>query len=117
MSTESFGRSYRFQGGALWTIQALCIAFACHLSADTRTTASISISGSGLSATVSVDGIYQIVAASQAWTFQGSAGPLQIVAVSNGSDSIGGWSQISFGHGAARNSSIRLYDSAPVVLF
>ena len=78
----------------------------------------MSISGSGLSATVSVgDGAYQLVAASQGWTFQGSAGPLQNVAVSNGTDSIGAWSQISFDHGTARTSSIRLYSSASVVLF
>ncbi len=77
----------------------------------------MSISGSGLAATVSVNGTYQIVAASQAWTFEGSAGPLQKVAVSAGTDSIGTWSQISFDHGAARTSSIRLYNSAPVVLF
>ena len=96
----------------------MCIAFACHLSADTPTPNSISISGSGLSATISVnDGTYQIVAAYQGWIFQGSAGPLQNAAVSNGTDSIGDWSQISFDHGAARTSSIRLYERAPVVLF
>jgi len=118
MSTESFGRSYRFQARSLWTIPALCIAFACQLSADTPTPTSTSISGSGLAATVSVnDGTYQIVAASQAWTFQGSAGPLQNVAVSNGTDSISAWNQIAFDHGTARTSSIRLYNNTSVVLF
>ncbi len=57
------------------------------------------------------------MAASQGWIFQGSAGPLQNVTVSNGTDSIGAWNQIAFDHGAARTSSIRLYDSASVVLF
>ena len=93
------------------------MALACQLSADTPLGAT-SISGSGLSATVSTsDGTYLIAAASQGWVFQGSAGPLENVTVSSGTDSMGAWNQVSFDHGAARTSSIRLYDKASVVLF
>jgi hypothetical protein len=118
MSTELHERNYRIQVRSSWAIQALCMAFACCLSADTPPAATTTISGSGLSATVSAsDGVYQIVAVSQGWIFQGAAGLLQNVTVSNGTDSIGVWNQISFDHGTARTSSIRLYDNTSVVLF
>jgi hypothetical protein len=117
MSSEPLQRMCQVNPCLAWAIRLACAALACHLSADTPA-ATASIAGSGLSATVSAgDGTYQIVAASQAWTFQGSAGPLQDVAVSSGSDSAGAWNQISFSRGPGRNSSIRLYDNRPVVLF
>lgn len=118
MSDDLYQHSHRFQARPSWAIQALCIAFVCHLSADRPPVAKTSISGSDLSATVSTgDGTYRIVAVSQGWTFQGAAGPLQNVTVSNGIDSIGAWNQVAFDHGTARTSSIRLYENTSVVLF
>ena len=115
MSSEPLRSTCRFKIRLVWAIQLLLPILAVHLWADTP---SVSIAGSGLSATVSAaDGAYQIVAAPQGWTFQGSAGPLQNVAISSGSDAVGAWNQISFSHGAARNSSIRLYGDRPIVLF
>ena len=117
MSIEVSRRTSRLTTFPAWIIPLLSCALTSQLSAGTAP-AIISISGAGLSATVSPDtGTYQILAASQGWTFQGSAGPLANVALSNGSDAIGAWDQISFDHGLARTSSIRLYNSAPVVLF
>jgi len=118
MSNQQFGPACRFQARSSWAIQALCIAFACQLSATTPPAVTTSISGPDLSATVSTtDGTYLIVAGSQGWIFQGSAGPLENVTVSSGTDSIGAWNQIAFDHGSARTSSIRLYDNTSVVLF
>src|SRR5579864_966829 len=117
MSIEVFRRTCWLKIRSAWTLPLLCAALACHLSAGISPVI-LSISGAGLSATASVDdGAYQILAASQGWTFKGSAGPLRNVMLSDGSDAIGAWNQISFDHGLARTSSIRLYNSAPVVLF
>lgn len=99
----------------LWSASLLCIALTGGLAAAVQ---SSTIAGPGISATVAASGDYQISAARQGWIFQGSVGgPVQNLAVSDGTDSAGAWQQISFDHGSARSSSIRLYQSQPVVLF
>ncbi len=115
MASTRFSRLPRYETCFRLTASALFAVFAMHLCADPGPSAAIS--GSNLSAAVTSDGTYQIVALSQGWTFQGSAGPLQNVTVSDGRDSIGPWSEISFDHATARSSSIRLYAEKPVVLF
>src|SRR5512135_1836733 len=99
----------------LWSAALLCVALGGGSPAAVQ---SSSIAGPGISAVVSASGDYQISAARQGWIFQGSVGgPVQNLAVSDGTDSAGAWQQISFDHGSARSSSIRLYQSQPVVLF
>ena len=118
MRVEGFTRMRRINAASSWVIATLCAAFACTLAAESPAlTSQTSITASGLSASVTLAGTYQIVTYGQGWIFQGSVGPLQNVAVTEGTDSMGVWHQISFNHGVARTSSIRLYDSQPVVLF
>lgn len=97
----------------------LCVLFPSRLASETPTfapTATIT-SLSGLTATVTASGLYALSASPQGWGFEGTVGALQNLAVSQGTDSAGNWRQISFDHGTARSSSIRLYDNQPAVLF
>jgi hypothetical protein len=109
---------YRFHAASIGLTGALYAFLACPLLADSATLGPTSaIAASGLYASISPDGVYEIVAGYQGWIFQGSVGPLQNVLTSQGSDSAGAWRQISFQHGAGRNSSIRLYDNQASILF
>ena len=75
-------------------------------------------SPSGLRASVSSNGGYQVIACDYGWTFGGTvAGGSQNIAVAEGSDKAGSWTEITFDHASARNSAIRLYNMTPVVLF
>jgi len=108
----------QFRAASIGLTGALYAVLASHLAADPLALSpSTAIAASGLYASVSANGVYEIVAARQGWIFQGSVGPLQNVATSEGTDSAGVWRQISFQHGSARSSSIRLYDSQSAVLF
>ena len=100
-----------------WTVVFLSLSCWSPLFAQTSYIASSSAVGLGLFASVGTDGKYEIVAPAQGWIFQGSTGAAQQIVVSDGADSIGAWHQIAFNHGAARTSSIRLYDGQSTVLF
>src|SRR5579863_2349125 len=118
MRVEGFKRMRRVNAASSFAIATFCAVYACTLAADAQSlTSRTSITASGLSVSVTLAGTYQIVTDGQGWVFQGTVGPLQNVAVTQGTDSIGVWHQISFNHGTARTSSIRLYESQPVVLF
>lgn len=71
----------------------------------------------GLTASVTSTGLYSITVSPQGWTFQGTVAALSNLAVSEGTDSVGTWHQISFSHSTARTSSIRLYDNQAAALF
>ena len=72
----------------------------------------------GLSASVSPDGAYQVTSSNYGWTFSGAIGrPLRNVVVSNGTDGVGAWLEITFDYDTARTSGIRLYNGSPIVLF
>jgi len=74
-------------------------------------------SASGVTASVTPAGLYALAVSPQGWGFEGTVGPLQNLSVSQGTDAVGTWQQISFTHSAARSSSIRLYDNQQAVLF
>ena len=106
VSRSVFGRALRI---ALLTIPAIF--------ADDQLLQQIS-SASRLTASVTPEGIYQVTASDFQWTFSGATGQqLKNTTVSNGSDAIGSWVQISFAYDPSRTSSIRLYNESPVVLF
>ncbi len=97
------------------------VFFACFLLPEPAAVAADITGGSGV-LTVSVDpaGSYEIVAADQAWHFNGSTGvPLSNVLVSSGNDGIGFYSEISFNlhTDALRHAGIRAYRDRAVVLF
>jgi hypothetical protein len=75
---------------------------------------------SGLALSVDVpSGYFRIDYYPCAWRFSGRAGsPLGNLRSQSGSDSLGGFSEVSFDYsGGARRGTIRVYDRQPVVLF
>ncbi len=108
-------------GDFLTRRSALKIAAACGVSAFERLQANPVqqiASPSGLRASVSANGSYQIVASNYGWTFGGAiANGIRNIAATEGSDKAGSWTEISFDHSNGRSSAIRLYNAIPVVLF
>lgn len=75
---------------------------------------------SGVAATVSPDGSWQVTTVAPAWTFAGSVGAsVTDMRQAAGRDRVGSYQQIDFTYQAegARSGSIRVYDDTPVVLF
>ena len=74
----------------------------------------------GLTASVQGDGSWTVTASSPHWTFGGSVGaPVGNVHSTAGQDRIGSYHQVTFDYQAngPRQSSIRVHDNTPVVLF
>ncbi len=74
----------------------------------------------GLAVSVGPNGIYTIASSIPAWTFSGTVAQIPSqVAITAGSDAIGGYSELHFGYAAsaAHSAAIRLYTNQPVVLF
>lgn len=84
-------------------------------------TARVSVSGSGITATVNADGSYSIQTTQPAsWTFSGSVGhAVTSQSTTSGSDSIGAYQEVDFSYtdSVARSASIRVYQNTPNVLF
>jgi hypothetical protein len=74
-------------------------------------------SDSGLRAFVTPDGAYRVTDSNSGWTFEGAIGrPVQNIMVSDGTDGVGSFNEITFDYATARNSGIRLYNGIRVVL-
>src|SRR5258708_10232346 len=75
-------------------------------------------SDSGLRASLTPDGAYRVTASNYGWIFVGSVGgAVQNITVSDVSDGVGSFVEITFDYDTLRNSGIRLYHGIPVVLF
>jgi hypothetical protein len=95
----------------------VCGLFALRLAGDSAAMQQIS-SDSGLRASISGDGSYQLTATGYGWTFSGTIGHApQNIAISNGTDGIGSWIEIAFDYDPSRSGAIRLYNGSPVALF
>jgi uncharacterized protein (TIGR03437 family) len=80
----------------------------------------VSKSSAGVTVTVSAAGAYSVSVQDPGWVFAASVGqPLTGLALSSGSDAVGGYQEISFSYRdtAARQAAIRNYSDKPVVLF
>jgi len=103
--------------GSVLIIAAACGLFAVRLAAAGAPVQQIS-SDTGLRASVSNDGSYQVTASGYGWTFSGTIGQTsRNMAISSGTDGIGSWMEIDFDYDPSRSSAIRLYDGTPIVLF
>ena len=74
----------------------------------------------GLAVSLGPDGTYTVTSTTPAWVFSGSVGQLPSnVAVTAGSDRVGGYSELDFGYAAsaAHSAAIRLYTNQPVIIF
>jgi autotransporter-associated beta strand protein len=74
----------------------------------------------GLTVSLGPNGVYTIASSVPVWTFSGSVAQIPSqVAITAGSDTIGGYSELHFGYSAsaAHSAAIRLYTNQPVVLF
>src|SRR5260370_24558579 len=75
-------------------------------------------SDSGLRVSLAPDGAYRVTASKYGWTFGGAIGrPVQNITVSDGSDGVGSFIEITFDYDTLRYSGIRLYNAIPVALF
>ena len=75
-------------------------------------------SDAGLRVHVTSAGYYEVSAPEYGWTFAGDLGRAAAnVNISDGSDAVGNWHEITFEYDPVRTSAIRLYDERPVVLF
>jgi hypothetical protein len=80
----------------------------------------VTVVGSGVTVQVEYTGVYTIITGTPRWIFSGSVGvPLSHLALNAGTDPLGDYRELAFTYQGkvARQSSIRVYASRPVVLF